>query len=112
MSKTRAKPVSVFIVDDYEFVRVGVLTMLSRHAEISVVGEASTVTDAISESFRLKPDVVLMAPDGKTERARFHLTRCIPIKLKAPPLNAKDGGVAIEEFQMAYEAMTRKVPTA
>ena len=60
MSKTRAKPVSVFIVDDYEFIRVGVLTMLSRHAEISVVGEASTVTDAISESFRLKPDVVLM----------------------------------------------------
>ena len=34
--------------------------MLSRHDEISVVGEASTVMDAISESFRLKPDVVLM----------------------------------------------------
>ncbi len=61
---------------------------------------------------RAEADVVLMAPDGKTERARFHLTRCIPIKLKAPPLNAKDGGIAIEEFQMAYEAMTRNVPTA
>ena len=60
MSKTRTKPVRVFIVDDYEFVRVGVRTMLSRHDEISVVGEASTVMDAISESFRLKPDVVLM----------------------------------------------------
>lgn len=60
MSKTRTKPIRVFIVDDYEFVRVGARTMLSRHDEISVVGEASTVTDAISESFRLKPDIVLM----------------------------------------------------
>ena len=60
MSKTRTIPVRVFIVDDYEFVRVGARTMLSRHDEISVVGEASTVKDAISESFRLKPDVVLM----------------------------------------------------
>jgi two-component system response regulator DevR len=34
--------------------------MLSPHEEISVVGEASTVKDAINESFRLKPDVVLM----------------------------------------------------
>jgi DNA-binding NarL/FixJ family response regulator len=60
LGKTRAKPVRVFIVDDYEFVRVGVRTMLSRHDEINVVGDASTVMDAISESFRLKPDVVLM----------------------------------------------------
>ena len=60
MSRTRTKPVSVFIVDDYEFVRVGLQTMLSRHAEIKVVGEARTIKDAISESCRLKPDVVLM----------------------------------------------------
>jgi two-component system response regulator DevR len=60
LSRTRTKPVRVFIVDDYEFVRVGARTMLSRHDEISVVGEASTVKEAISESFRLNPDVVLM----------------------------------------------------
>ena len=60
MSRTRTKPVSVFIVDDYKFVRVGLQTMLSRHDEINVVGEARTVKDAISESCRLKPDVVLM----------------------------------------------------
>ncbi|TKB91715.1 MAG: response regulator transcription factor [Nitrospira sp.] len=63
MSKTRTVPVRVFIVDDYEFVRAGARTMLSRHDVISVVGEASTVKDAISESFRLKPDVVLMDVD-------------------------------------------------
>jgi hypothetical protein len=45
-----------------------------------------------------------------TERARFLLTRCVPIKLKAPALNAKDGVVAIEEFQLAYESLTLKPP--
>jgi two-component system, NarL family, response regulator DevR len=54
------KPVRVLIADNYEFVRVGLQTMLSRHDDINVVGEASTVKDAVSESCRLKPDVVLM----------------------------------------------------
>jgi two-component system, NarL family, response regulator DevR len=61
------KPVSVLIVDDHEVVRVGLQTVLSRLDSISVVGEASTVTDAVIESCRLKPDVVLMDvrfPDG------------------------------------------------
>jgi phage tail-like protein len=54
-------------------------------------------------ALRANAEVVMMSPDGKSERARFQLHRCIPIKLKAPALNAKDGGFAIEEFQMAYE---------
>ena len=57
---------------------------------------------------RADADVVLFAPDGATERARFRLTRCVPVKLKAPPLNAKDGMVAIEELQLAYESLTLK----
>jgi len=55
-------------------------------------------------------EVVLYAPDGRTERARFILQRCLPLKLKAPALNAKDGMVAIEELQLAYEALTLKRP--
>jgi two-component system response regulator DevR len=54
------KPVSVLIVDDQEVVRVGLQAMLSRQDTISVVGEAATVTDAVVESCRLQPDVVLM----------------------------------------------------
>jgi len=42
----------------------------------------------------------------------FLLKRCLPVKLKAPGLNAKDGMVAIEEFQLAYEAMQLKKPAA
>jgi len=54
--------------------------------------------------------VVLFAPDGHTERARFHASRCVPVKLKAPPLNAKDGQVAIEELQLAYESLRFVAP--
>lgn len=48
--------------------------------------------------------------DKRPERARFKLTRCLPVKLKAPPMNAKDGAVAIEEFQLAYERLEFKRP--
>lgn len=54
------KPVRVLIVDDHEVVRVGLRTMLSRQDDINVVGEAGGVKDAVAESCRLKPDVVLM----------------------------------------------------
>ena len=52
---------------------------------------------------RADVDVVMLADDGKAELARFRLSRCIPIKLKAPALNAKEGAIAIEEFQLAYD---------
>ncbi|HEY6190267.1 MAG TPA: phage tail protein [Pyrinomonadaceae bacterium] len=61
-------------------------------------------------ALRAKAEVVLLAPDGKTERARFVLARCIPTKLKAPPLNGTTGTVAIEEFQLVYESITLKPP--
>lgn len=65
----------------------------------------------MNASLRAKrAEVVLLAPDGKTERARFILKRCVPIKLKAPVLNAKDGAIAIEELQLAYESLTFKRP--
>jgi phage tail-like protein len=61
-------------------------------------------------SLRASAEVVLLAPDGNTERARFLLDRCVPVKLKAPALNAKDGIVAVEELQLAYESLTLKPP--
>jgi phage tail-like protein len=67
---------------------------------------------AVMNNARLRADVtvVVFAADGQTERARFVLTRCLPVKLKAPALNAKDGMVAIEEMQLAYESLTIKPP--
>lgn len=65
---------------------------------------------AVLINARLRADatVVLFAGDGRTERVRFLLSRCLPVKLKAPALNAKDGLVAIEELQLAYESLTLK----
>ncbi|HEV8549207.1 MAG TPA: phage tail protein, partial [Polyangiaceae bacterium] len=57
---------------------------------------------------RADAEVVVLGPDGREERARFILSRCVPIKLKAPPLNAKDGLVAVEELQLAYESLELK----
>lgn len=59
---------------------------------------------------RAKAEVVLLAQDGKTERMRYQLHRCMPIKFKAPALNAKDGAIAIEEFQLAYEKFNLVAP--
>jgi len=58
-----------------------------------------------SPGLRVDGEVVLRAPD-QSERLRFKLRRCLPLKLKAPPLNAKDGMVAVEELQLAYESLT------
>ena len=65
--------------------------------------------DSIADpSLRAQAEVVLYAADGSTERARIVLQRCLPVKLKAPALNAKDGAVAVEELQLAYECFTVK----
>ncbi len=54
---------------------------------------------------RADAEVVLLAANGISELARFRLERCVPVKMKAPALNAKDGQIAIEELQIAYETL-------
>ena len=64
--------------------------------------------DAIDDpGLRVNIDVVMFAGDGKTEQAKFALTRCLPVRLRGPTLNAKEGLVAIEELRVAYERMKR-----
>lgn len=60
---------------------------------------------------RADAEVVVFAADGRTERVRFILKRCLPVKVKAPSLNAKDGMIAIEELQLVYESMKLKRPS-
>jgi phage tail-like protein len=67
------------------------------------------MSDSIADpSLRAGAEVVMFAADGTTERARVVLERCLPIKLKVPALNGKDGAVAVEELQLAYERFTVK----
>jgi phage tail-like protein len=56
-------------------------------------------------------EVVVYAQDGSTQLVSFVLLGCRPLKLKAPPLNAKDGMVAIEELQIAYQSLKLQPPS-
>ena len=60
----------------------------------------------LRDQLRGNATIVLFAEDRVTVRAKFALSRCLPVKLKAPGLNARDGIVAIEEMQLVYESMT------
>jgi len=52
--------------------------------------------------------VVVMKDSTFTPVLSFTLFDCLPIKLKAPALNAKDGSVAVEELQIAYGSFSVK----
>ena len=66
-------------------------------------------------ALRAETTVVMFDSEQKgspTVMARFVLSRCLPVKLKAPALNAKDGLIAVEELQVAYESLELQPPTS
>jgi phage tail-like protein len=65
-----------------------------------------------SSWYESSAQITLMAADGVTEQVRFSLSGCRPVKLKAPALNAKDGAIAIEEMQVAYETLAMEAASA
>ena len=66
----------------------------------------------------MKPDrrslrgqaTVVMLDANRQEQVTFKLKDCLPIKLRAPALNAKEGGLALEEMQLVYAAMDIELP--
>ena len=59
--------VRLLLVDDHEVVRAGLRTLLQSVVSIEVVGEATSAAEALEQSRRLRPRVVLMdlrLPDG------------------------------------------------
>ena len=53
--------------------------------------------------------VTLRGTDGEPALT-FKLIDCMPIKMRGPSLNAKDGQVAIEEMQLAYRGLELTPP--
>ncbi len=49
--------------------------------------------------------MVVMLDGAQQPQMTFKLKDCLPIKIRAPALNAKDGGIAIEELQLVYASM-------
>jgi two-component system NarL family response regulator len=59
--------VRILVVDDQVLFREGLVGLLKGQSDLKVVGEASTVAEAIEMARELKPDLVLMdfaLPDG------------------------------------------------
>jgi|SRR6516225_3059230 phage tail-like protein len=50
-------------------------------------------------------NIVMLGSNG-TGQVQFQLTGCLPTRLKAPALNAREGILAIEEMSLVYESMT------
>ncbi|MGO9428652.1 phage tail protein [Rhodoblastus sp.] len=69
----------------------------------AVVGNPSAPTPARGA---LANAVITMCDSAQKPQAKFNLQDCLPIKLKAAPMNAKDGGVAIEEIHIAYSSFS------
>ena len=60
-------PTTVMLVDDHELIRHGLARAFERDEQMSVVGQAGTVNDALAVFRDVRPDVVvtdLQLPDG------------------------------------------------
>ena len=71
----------ILIVDDHEVVRLGLRTLLERQPGFAVVGEAATAEEAVEQTVRLKPNVVVMdirLPGGSGIDACRQIARQVP----------------------------------
>ncbi|HOW73165.1 MAG TPA: response regulator transcription factor [Phycisphaerae bacterium] len=51
---------TIILADDHALVRGAVKTVLEREADLAVVAEVGSADEAVAETLRLKPDVVLL----------------------------------------------------
>jgi two-component system response regulator DevR len=75
---------TVFLVDDHEVVRRGVAEMLEEEDDLTVIGQASSVAEAMARVPALQPDLVLLdvrLPDGSG------VELCRDLRSKLPGLN-------------------------
>ncbi len=52
--------IRILVADDHSIMRVGLVSLLSREKDMTVVGEAETGDEAVAKARALKPDVVVM----------------------------------------------------
>ena len=75
---------TVFLVDDHEVVRRGVAELIDVEEDLSVIGQASSVAEALARIPALRPDVAVLdmrLPDGNG------VELCRDLRSKMPELN-------------------------
>ncbi|GAA5162419.1 response regulator transcription factor [Pseudonocardia eucalypti] len=75
---------NVFLVDDHEVVRRGVADLLDAEDDLTVIGEAGSVAEALARVPALRPDVVVLdvrLPDGNG------VELCRELRSRLPELN-------------------------
>ena len=74
----------VFLVDDHEVVRRGVADLLDEEDDLAVVGQASSVAEALARVPAVRPDIVVLdirLPDGNG------VELCRELRSRLPELN-------------------------
>ncbi|MCC2273910.1 response regulator transcription factor [Streptomyces sp. ET3-23] len=77
------QPVRVFLLDDHEVVRRGIQDLLDAEDDITVVGDAGTIAQALVRGPALRPDVAVLdvrLPDGDG------ITVCRELRSRMPGL--------------------------
>lgn len=75
---------TVFLVDDHEVVRRGINDLLEEENDLTVIGQASTVAEALARIPALRPDVAVLdmrLPDGNG------VELCRELRSRMPGLN-------------------------
>ena len=71
----------ILLVDDHEVVRLGLKALLEHHPHFEVVAEASSAKEAIEQTARYRPDIILMdirLPGASGIEACEEITRDFP----------------------------------
>jgi len=74
----------VFLVDDHEVVRRGVAELIDAEEDLTVIGQASSVSEALARIPALRPDIAVLdmrLPDGNG------VELCRDLRSKMPELN-------------------------
>lgn len=119
--------IRILVVDDHPIVREGLVAVLEDEEDFQVAGTAGTVTEALTQASRLRPDVALLdleLPDGNGADAIPTLLQSVPAlnilvftaydtdervfsALKAGAKGYLLKGVAAEEIARAIRALAR-----
>ena len=81
MSKFASTKIKILIADDHTIVRAGLAALLGTESDLEIVGQAKNGIEAVKETLRLRPDVIimdLMMPKKDGVEATAEITAKVP----------------------------------